>query len=199
MSLSEFWDEVIQKLKLPIALGSRSYEPVYYLVYDPSRTREIRQEIPSFLARLRQEGLTPIELDFHKLIWEILENDPDWLDIRDAIRSEPDNENDLMDTIREMVNGYGDPLVSRIAKTIEDASSDMDKHPVVIITGLEVLHGITRPGTIENRLVGHFSCPTVFFYPGKQEGKTGLAFLNFHPLDGNYRSEHIVIPTASNR
>ena len=54
-----------------------------------------------------------------------------------------------------------------------------------------VLHPFLRVGQIEAHLQGKFDTPTVFLYPGKRTGKTGLKFLGFYPDDGNYRSVHI--------
>ena len=41
---------------------------------------------------------------------------------------------------------------------------------------------------IEVELESEVKTPTVIFYPGRRSGQYGLHFLDFYPVDGNYRS-----------
>jgi len=59
------------------------------------------------------------------------------------------------------------------------------------VTDLEALHPYLRVGSIEQKLQGKFTVPTVFLYPGIRTGKATLKFLGIYPEDGNYRSTHI--------
>ncbi|MCK7511811.1 MAG: DUF1788 domain-containing protein [Desulfobacterales bacterium] len=41
---------------------------------------------------------------------------------------------------------------------------------------------------MESRLHDKVKTPTVIFYPGRRSSQYGLHFLDFYPVDGNYRS-----------
>jgi len=55
----------------------------------------------------------------------------------------------------------------------------------------EIVGLIKERGSLEQRLQGKFTVPTVILYPGKRAGRTSLRFLGIYPEDGNYRSVHI--------
>ena len=65
------------------------------------------------------------------------------------------------------------------------------KTALLLITDLEALHPYLRVGTLEQKLQGRFTVPTVILYPGVRTGRTTLRFLGIYPEDGNYRSTHI--------
>lgn len=80
-------------------------------------------------------------------------------------------------------------LEARLIAQLEQLE-DCD-NAILLVTDLEALHPYMRIGSIESKLQGKFTVPTVFLYPGERTGKTRLKFLGFYPEDGNYRSVHV--------
>jgi len=98
-----------------------------------------------------------------------LEGDADPDQINEAVR----------DVLRQ-----GNTFVDRVAEVIESTPEGT----VVLLTEAELLHPYFRTRTIESRLHDKVKTPTVIFYPGRRSGQYGLHFLDFYPVDGNYRS-----------
>jgi len=125
----------------------------------------------------------------------------------------------MADAIHEIIKGHDlreiwlesecdDPLdFDSINKTLADAlmsgnaleeklnaklqSLTDEKSAMLFVTDLEALHPYLRVGSLEQRLQGKFTVPTVILYPGIRAGRTTLRFLGIYPEDGNYRSIHI--------
>ncbi len=187
------FEKLLCAVDQPRAIGSMGYEPVFYAVFPPERIRQVRKEITAFKRYLCEHGHEVLELDLSEAVWKILHDSEDWEAIREMVQEDPAAASeDLQATINEIVDSSGDSaLVARLRGKLEEAGTKLSARPVVLVTGLEVLHRITRPGTLEARLNGSFSVPTIFFYPGRIEGGAGLSFLGFYPVDSNYRSEHL--------
>lgn len=195
MSLDDFKKDLACRLLQPHSVNSQGYEPVWFLVYEPSRTVEMNAFRLSLCKYLQTQGMSPIEFSVADALWEIFESDIDWQDIKSLDEDELDAK-ELMATLKAVIEPDSDhnQLVERIKDALISAKGK--SKPVLLVSGFEVLHGLMRPGSIEAKLNGCFTCPTVFFYPGKTEGKAGLKFMNFHPVDANYHSEHLVVPEA---
>lgn len=195
MTETEFLEELIGRLERPRALNATGTESIFYVVYPPNEHRHMLSVMEAFQHRLTERGHSPIEFNFFKEVWGILETDEDWEEIREAVTSDPDIAEELPETIRAIVDDDTPEaaIVTRLRTVLDEANEVAKKgdRPVLVVTGLETLHGITRPGSIETRLTGAFTVPTVFFYPGTMAGSIGLSFLGFHPIDSNYRSEHL--------
>jgi hypothetical protein len=78
----------------------------------------------------------------------------------------------------------GNSLVDRVLEAVGSAP----ENSVALLTEAELLHPYFRTRTIESLLHDKVSIPTVIFYPGRRSGQYGLHFLDFYPVDGNYRS-----------
>jgi len=50
------------------------------------------------------------------------------------------------------------------------------------------MHPFFRAHVIESALTDKIKVPTVLLYPGRRSGQFGLHFLDFYPVDGNYRA-----------
>lgn len=195
MSLDEFKADLARRLLQPHAVNSQGYEPVWFLVYDPCRVAEMNVFRHSLSKYLQTQGLTPVEFRVIDALWDIFESDIDWGDIKSLDDDELDPK-ELMATLKAVIepSSNDNKLVERIKNALLVAKKEAN--PVLFVSGLEALHGLMRPGSTEAKLNGCFTCPTVFFYPGKTEGKAGLRFMNFHPVDANYHSEHLEVPEA---
>lgn len=191
-NMNAFVSHFCEILNRPRALGSTSYEPVFYACFEPRRILELQQTVEVLKSQLVARGHTVVEFNCYDKLWEILEANPFWSEICEFDRESPMDWSNLQETLTELVCGEDDLLVEALRATLKSAENE--NNPIIFVTGLEALHGYLRPGHLENRLNGSFGAPTVFFYPGRIEGKTGLRFLNFYSLDANYRSEHIAVP-----
>lgn len=194
MSLDEFKETFCRRLQHPNVVHSAGYEPVWFLVYDPKRTIEMISFRESLAKHLEIQGMEPISFDVSEALWSILEADADWSFIKEADEEALDRD-ELLRTLQGCIeSNHHNFLVERLKETLQLAGQKTNS--VLLVSGFEAIHGFMRPGSLEAKLNGCFICPTVFFYPGKTEGKAGLQFLNFYPVDGNYHSEHLVVPEA---
>ena len=198
MKSDAIFEKLVRAIGQPRAIGSTGYEPIFYAVYPPEKTYQMRETVElAFSKYLQKCGYKPVFFDVNKVVWEILESSEEWKEICQVLKDSPESIVDLQPTINEIVDGENSLIVERLKEFIRQISvNERDNRPVVLVNGLEALHGITRPGTIESRLNGSFTVPTLFFYPGKIEGGAGLSFLGFYPVDSNYRSEHFDLTEA---
>lgn len=182
------FDELIERIRYGREVGHASFEPIYYLIFDPILILEVKRQTPAWLARLRNAGWQVTEFSVAEVIETFLKNDPRrklWLAVD---RKSPQ---DWAKTNQALANALTTSGI--LEKKLEQLLADLDGDPnaLVLVTDLEALHPYLRIGAIESRLQGKFQVPTVFLYPGVRTGKTQLKFLGFYPEDGNYRSVHV--------
>ncbi len=70
-SLKTSFDELVERIRKGLELGHASYEPIYYLVFHPHEIIEVKRLLPTWLARLRNEGWEPQTLSMAAIITEI--------------------------------------------------------------------------------------------------------------------------------
>ena len=187
-SLKTDFDELRERIRHGRELGHASFEPIYYLIFDPSDIVEVKRNTPAWAAKLHNEGWDVSVFSIAKEIEKILAIDPRrplWLM---ADKKAP---HDWAKTNQSLANA----LISNgaLQQRLEEALSAMEgnKNGLLLVTDLEALHPYMRIGAIESNLQGKFQAPTIFLYPGTRTGKTRLKFLGFYPEDGNYRSVHV--------
>ena len=187
-SLQKNFDELRQRLKRGRGMDHASDDPVFYLVFRPAQMLTVKRRMKQWVAKLHLEGWQVHTFSMAEAVHTILKNN----DLRDIwIESEKDTPLDF-DAVNITLT---DALVADGAlKTMLDdklQSLAAKKDTVLFVTDLEALHPYLRVGTIEQRLQGRFTLPTVILYPGVRAGRTTLRFLGIYPEDGNYRSIHI--------
>lgn len=187
-SLKADFDELRERIRHGRELGHASFEPIYYLIFDPSDIVEVKRNTPAWAAKLHNEGWDVSVFSIAEEIEKILATDPRrplWLM---ADKKAP---HDWAKTNQSLANA----LISNgaLQQRLEEALSAIEgnKNGLLLVTDLEALHPYMRIGAIESNLQGKFQVPTIFFYPGTRTGKTRLKFLGFYPEDGNYRSVHV--------
>ncbi|WP_300460132.1 BREX protein BrxB domain-containing protein [Desulfobacula sp.] len=186
-SLSADFKELIERIKHGRELGHASFEPIFYLIFHPSKILEVKRQMPAWTARLENSGWEVHTFSIAENIIDILGKVPlrkIWLtaDAKDPTNWEKTNQS----LANALSNGS---LQNRLDQTLSDLESH--NNAILLVTDLEALHPYMRIGAIERNLQGKFNSPTVFFYPGERTGKTRLKFLGFYPDDGNYRSVHV--------
>jgi len=189
-SLKTDFDELISRLKAGRDFAHSSFEPIFYLVFHPNQILEVKRQMPAWEARLRNDGWEVHRFSISEAIQETINSAPSFIrniwktqDAKDPLEWDKSNRS-LADFLTNKT-----PLQNRLESFLESLESQ--KNAIVLVTELEALHPYLRIGTIESSLMGKFSQPTVFFYPGTRTGKTRLKFLGFYPEDGNYRSVHV--------
>jgi hypothetical protein len=187
-SLKADFDELIRRIEAGREFAHASFEPIFYLVYHPRDTLEVRRLMPAWLAKLTNAGWHVEPFSIANNVADILNKAPlrkVWL--------QADRENPLSwaRTNASLANAL--TAQGRLQVRLEErlAALEGKTSTIMLVTDLEALHPYLRIGAIEAQLQGKFHVPTVFFYPGTRAGKTKLKFLGFYPEDGNYRSVHV--------
>lgn len=187
-SLDDDFDELRERIKRGRGLGNASFEPIYYLVFDPSKIIDVKRRTQSWVTRLGQDGYKVELFSIADQILRILKTDvrrPIWVaaDKRAPL--------DFKRTTASLANAL--TATGALQKSLDALLGSLEgsPHALVLVTDLEALHPYLRIGAIEAQLQGRFHVPTVFLYPGVRAGTTKLRFLGFYPEDGNYRSVHV--------
>lgn len=187
-SLKESFEELRQRLKQGYELRNTSDDPVFYLVFRPDEMLEVKRQFKVWSARLKKDGWVVYSFSMAEAVKEICQG----YGLRDVwLEAECEAPLDF-DAINETIKDAlltGDSINDRLQKKLEELAGKKDA--VLFVTDLEALHPYLRVGSIEQKLQGKFTVPTVILYPGIREGKTTLSFLGIYPADGNYRSVHI--------
>ena len=192
-SLTDNFNELLERIRYGREFGHASFEPVYYLVFPPREILEVKRMLPAWTAKLQNAGWAVQRFSMADAIAEILAQAPQrriWLAAdRKAPFAWTKTNKALMDALTKENPPKLGALQTCFAAWLE---SHQDKaKTILLVTDLEALHPYTRIGALEGNLVGMFRVPTVIFYPGERTGKTRLKFLGFYPEDGNYRSVHV--------
>lgn len=187
-SLKADFDEVRERVRHGRDLGPASFEPIYYLVFDPDQILEVKRQTPAWIAKLHQEGWDVHTFSIAEHIWAVLKEDPLWSLCVAEDRSAPLDWSRTNKALADILLS-GDALQKRLENVLAPLEGKRDA--LLMVTDLEALHPFLRIGAIESQLQGQFHVPTIFLYPGVRTGKTRLKFLGFYPEDGNYRSVHV--------
>lgn len=187
-SLQESFEELRRRLKEKKGINYASDDPVYYLVFSPEEMLAVKRHLKQFKAKLALDGWHVHVFSMAEAVQSVLSNS----DFRDIwLESEADDPFDF-DSINRTIEEalmQGDALKLMLESELQALSSE--DNAILLISDVEALHPYLRVGSLEQRLQGKFSVPTVIFYPGIRTGRTALKFLGIYPEDGNYRSVHI--------
>ena len=181
ISLDERFKELRAQLGEPATLNPAKSDPLFYFVYPVAQMLELKRRVPIWAVQLRNEGFDVVRISFSELLWQLVDESGrygPWLDLEAGADVEQINE-----AVREVLRRE-DLLAEEVAARIDRAS----ENGVVLLTETEMLHPYFRTRTIESKLHDRVRVPTVIFYPGRRSGQYGLHFLEFYPVDGNYRS-----------
>jgi hypothetical protein len=187
-SLNANFDELRVRLKQGRDLTSASFEPIYYLVFNPRHILAVKREMPAWRAAFANDGWDVQQFSVAEAIADIFQS----AKLR-QIWLNQDKKNPLawQKTNQSFANYLekSKPLQERLHAKLTALAEQ--PHALLLVTDIEALHPYMRIGVLETEVFGKFITPSVIFYPGKRTGKTRLKFLDFYPEDGNYRSTHI--------
>lgn len=180
-SLDETFQEFLAKLRQPDALNPAKSDPFFYFVHDPGETLIVKQKLPVWTAQLRNDGWAVDRVSLSDLLWKIVEDSGRWQEWIE-LESEADP-GALNEAVRDVLRA-NNSLVEAIAAHV----AEHKERTIVFLTEAAALHPYFRTRALESGLHDRVKVPTVVFYPGRRSGQYGLHFLNFYPVDGNYRS-----------
>ena len=180
--LDEDFERLRKRLNDPDALNPAHADPIFYMVYEPEFIFMVRQALPGWIARIRNENEMAVEvISLADLMWQIIDESgrwETWVDLEYEFDMEEMNE-----AIRSVLRD-GDHFINVAVERVEQ----IPVNTVIFITDVELLHPYYRSRHIENALTNKAKSPIVFFYPGERSGQHGLKFLGFYPEDTGYRS-----------
>ena len=55
-SLRHDFEELLTRIRQGRDLGPASFEPIYYLIFDPTQILEVKRTMPAWTARLRNDN-----------------------------------------------------------------------------------------------------------------------------------------------
>lgn len=180
-SLDNTFNELIEKIGDQNALDPAKSDPVFYFAYPPGSMLDLKKRLPRWMSRIREAGFEVRRVSLANLLWDTVDQSGRW-DIWLELEADADAE-EINEAVRDVLR-QGNAFIGRVTEIVESTPEGT----VVLLTEAELLHPYFRTRTIESRLHDKVKTPTVIFYPGRRSGQYGLHFLDFYPVDGNYRS-----------
>ncbi|MFC6380852.1 BREX protein BrxB domain-containing protein [Psychrobacter glacincola] len=199
-SLNTDFNELMERVRVGREFGHASFEPIFYLIFDPQKILKIKRQLPAWAAKLRNEGWDVHIFSMAKAVQEVFDEMPafikkTWEKQDSAALENRDSAENLGLQWQKTNKSLAEALTKKNAlqNKLEAKLSDLEGKPnsILLVSDIEALHPYLRIGSMESQLQGKFHVPTIFFYPGMRTGKTQLKFLGFYPEDGNYRSVHV--------
>lgn len=180
-SLDKAFNELLDKIRDPDVLNPAKSDPVFYFAYPPELMLDLKKHLQRWTSKLREAGFETRRISLADILWDIVAKSGRW-DVWLELEADADVDQ-INEAVRDVLR-HNDSLIDQVVEVIKATCEGT----VVLITEAELLHPYFRTRTIESRLHDKVKTPTVIFYPGRRSGQYGLHFLNFYPVDGNYRS-----------
>ena len=180
-SLDTTFNEMLDRIQDPDALNPAKSDPVFYFVHPPEAMLELKKRLPRWMTKIREAGLDVERVSLADIMWRVVDASGRWDGWLEAEKEADISQ--LNESVRDVLRS-GDVFTDAVAAAIAVVPAGA----TVLLTEAELLHPYFRTRTIESRLHDRVKAPTVIFYPGRRSGQYGLHFLDFYPVDGNYRS-----------
>ena len=153
-SVDDDFDELVRKIEKGRDFTSASFEPVYYLVFDPAKIIEVKRKLAPWNTRLKQKNFEPHFFSIADAIAEIHSQFPlrkIWLNADEQSPLAWDKVNNSMRVALEKNKSSESPLQEKL----EEKLASLEGHPrsILIVTDLEALHPYLRIGAIESQLL----------------------------------------------
>jgi hypothetical protein len=185
-SLDDAFNELLIRIRDPESLNPAKSDPIFYFAYPANFMLDLKQRLPRWIARIKETGFDTKRVSLSEILWRLIDESgrwTDWIELEHSLDlNRLDDVKVLNDAIRDVLR-RGDAFVDAVSKEIHCPENTM-----VLLTEAELLHPYFRTRIIESCLHDRVKTPMVIFYPGRRSGQYGLHFLEFYPVDGNYRS-----------
>jgi len=188
-SLENDFKELCLRIQQGRDMTQASYEPVYYLVFDPAKILEVKRLTHAWSERLKKDGWTVRALSVSDKIEELLKANSFRAFWEKGEKKNPLHWAKFKKSIDKALTEGEHTLLKAIEAELESLANE--NNGLLLLTDLEALHPYVRIGAIEGQLQSKFSVPTIILYPGTRTGTSSLRYLGFYPDDGNYRSVHV--------
>jgi hypothetical protein len=162
-SLQADFSELLGRIEAGREFTHASFEPIFYLVFDPQVILDVKRQTPAWQARLENDGWNVHTVSIADQVADILEKAPlrnVWLS---GDRKAPLEWSRTNGALANALISHGQ-LHGRLEALLSSLGGNTNA--IVLVTDLEALHPYLRIGAIEAQLQGKFHVPTVFLYPG---------------------------------
>ena len=181
LSLDETFDALREMLQAPDALNPARADPLFYFLHRPQETLAVAQKLPVWTAALETEGFTVEHVSLARIVRQLIDASgrwDQWVELESRVKPAAVN-----NSVRNVLQ-TDDAFIKAVGEHLSEPRPDI----VVFLTDAVLMHPFFRAHVIENALTDRIKVPTVLFYPGRRAGQFGLHFLDFYPVDGNYRA-----------
>jgi len=181
LSLDETFQHLLGALENADVLNPARADPLFYFLHRPDETLKLAENLPVWGAKLETMGWTVEMVSLAKLMREVIDASGRW---EQWVKLESRHRPSAINNSVRNVLATNDAFVQKVGAFL----SEPRPKTVVFLTDAILMHPFFRVRLIEAKLTNEIRVPTVLFYPGRRSGQFGLRFLDFYPVDGNYRS-----------
>lgn len=75
-SLNTDFNELMERVRAGREFGHASFEPIFYLIFDPQKILKIKRQLPAWAAKLRNEGWDVHIFSMAKAVQEVFDEMP---------------------------------------------------------------------------------------------------------------------------
>ena len=140
------------ELQVPESLNAAKSDPVFYFVHAPDESLAVKQKVPIWVAKLRQDDWEVSIVSFATLVWSIIDRSNRW---QEWLAAESDSDaGEINDSIRDVLRG-DQGLIGAVSELV---SKPIPKR-VLFLTDAGLVHPYFRIRTLESGLHGSSENP----------------------------------------
>jgi len=169
----------------PMRISAYRDLPFAILRYDPHEEWELRRRVRLLATRLQDSGKIVETISFADLLWEVIDD-------AEGVDAVADMERHFgFPAAQEMITRWlssPDYLMLPDALARRMTPLDPQRHVVFLMRAAAMAPAIYHMSKLLAEMQGRTEVPTILFYPGTQEGPTGLRFMaqKTHEALGRY-------------
>ena len=170
----------------PMRISAYHDLPFAILHYDPEEEWSLRREARYLSTRLHIAGKQVHTVSLAEMLWEAID-DAEGLDAVVELERERG-----FAAAQEQVTTYlSDPDWSPLPEMLQERLEylNLERDVVFLLRAAAMAPAIYHMSSLLDKMQGKTRVPTILFYPGMQEGTTGLHFMGLRDREttGNYR------------
>ena len=170
----------------PMRISAYNDLPFAILRYDPEEEWSLRREVKYLATRLHIAGKQVHTVSLAELLWEAID-DAEGLD---AV-VELEKERGFVAAQEQVTTYLSDPDWTPLPEMLRERLEYLDpkRDAVFLLRAAAMAPAIYHMSSLLDKMQGKTKVPTILFYPGTQEGTTGLHFMGLRNREttGNYR------------
>lgn len=178
-------DEALQFLLHPSYSVAQGEKPIACLVYNPEDILDMAYSVNEIQSIAEYYGFTKtVTLDMRQVIDDAIRNSKRFRFFSDDKRFK--RETDLFSAIAHDIQSSECMSAAILAA---QQRLEGEKLPLLVISGLEMLHPFERIGNFEINHYNDIQVPILVLYPGTSKGDA-RSYLGIYAFDGTYRSKN---------